>query len=154
MTGPKTGGRSRDTQYHKDRAREWVAILRRTHRSKGVDFPKTHLSVNSAKCFIFSQYSMTAPIVSSRAKTTAAVWSAVRLFHNSVIPNGNNERDDDRKARLMATIKIWLIIMAIPLVIFAAFVSSAVHNSSCGSCRTSVTEPNVNDSGFQFALPL
>jgi hypothetical protein len=70
-------------------------------------------------------------MVRIKAEIAAAHWSARRLLQSS-------DEKDHHGAQTAATVKIWLIIMAIPLALFAAIVSNCFGAHSSTRCSESM----------------
>jgi hypothetical protein len=107
-------------QNHKIGPTEWRNTFRNTQPSNDVHLLSKHFIPSKASSLIFPQYSITAPIARIAPDMTAAHWSTDRLFQNF-------DKKDRERAELAATIKIWLIILAFPVVILATINVSVVE---------------------------
>jgi hypothetical protein len=70
--------------------------------------------------------------VRTAAATPAAHWTTVRLPHNL-------DRKDHQGAEFAATVRIWLVILALSAVMLAAIISSIVE-----IIRTEHNKDNIN----------
>jgi hypothetical protein len=101
---------------------EWISSFLNTQRSNGVDFLQIHLSPISVSLLKLCHSSTIAPIVRTKADTPAAIWSSVRLFQNRPNADSTDIAHDHKNAQFAAKMRIWLIILAFPVVIFAALI--------------------------------